>query len=106
MWKLYLDDERDPEKGRNTPEGFVRAYSSIEAINLVKELGPPEFMSLDFDLGPYGFMTDDSLIFLKWLNQFLPKGSSPPNYFFHTKNPIGKLQMESYLESWKRSLNL
>ena len=55
-WKLWLDDQADEmllDEGvilRPTPEGFITAHSSQEAIKLVRKNGPPEFMDLDCDL--------------------------------------------------------
>ena len=43
--RLYLDD------ARNTPEGWVRAYTASEAIALLKT-GKVVEMSFDHDLGP------------------------------------------------------
>lgn len=91
--KLYLDDLRQP------PEGYVLARSSDEAIALVRELGWPQFMSLDHDLGG----DDTTMRFLRMLVNEWDGVSSPPDYQVHSANPVGRENIISFLESWKRS---
>lgn len=109
-WKLWLDDDLDnpdaPE--RWTPPGFKGAATSEEAIELVKQHGflYLEFMDLDHDLG---VDEDDkertAKTFLKWLaNDCGLPGYPPPKWNVHSRNPEGKRWIESYLDSWKRSL--
>lgn len=98
-WSLWLDDQWDDRETPNRwpPDGFLPARSAKEAIALVTRLGPPSFMDLDHDLGQ-----DNCMDFLKWLAdnyfEFIPK------YNIHSANPIGKKNIESYMESWRRSL--
>lgn len=93
--KLFVDDIRNP-----TEEGYVIARSSDEAIMIVKEKGWPEFMSLDHDLGS----DDTTMVFLKRLVDEIWDGKkSPPNYFVHSANPVGSLNIKSFMDSWKRS---
>lgn len=99
-WKLWLDDQLDDPicPVRTTPDGFLGAKSSGEAIILVNKLGLPEFMDLDHDLGE----GDDALVFLNWLSFNFDK---PPEYKIHSQNPIGQKRIISFMESWKGSLN-
>lgn len=101
-WKLFLDDVRDP-----TETGYVIARSSIMGVVEItnrKEL--PEFMSLDHDLGE----ADNTMKFLKELHYLWEQmGSDPekiPNYIVHSANPIGTKNIISYMESWKKSVEL
>ncbi len=102
VWKLFLDDQiNDPDAPeRHTPEGFIGAASTIEAITLVKSLGVPEYMSLDHDLG----QSDRSMDFLKWLSNNYT--DSPPKYDVHSANPIGRENIISFMESWIHSIEM
>ena len=91
-YKLYLDDLRD------CPSGYVLARSSAEAIDILKEKGMPSLISFDHDLGND---EDTAMVFLKWLSA---NYDEVPAYFVHSANPIGALNIISYVESWKKSL--
>ena len=102
-WKLWLDDQTwDPEiPKRHAPDDYIGAASSLEAKKLVEMLGPPMFMSLDFDLGG----DDTARNFLNWL--FYEYGSPiPPEYEIHSENIEGQKDILSFMESWKKSLDL
>jgi len=99
-WKLFLDDVRNP-----TEEGYIVARSSIMGVVEIanrKEL--PDFMSLDHDLGE----ADTTMKFLKELYQIWEiRGADPkeiPDYVVHSANPLGTLNIISYMESWKKSV--
>ncbi len=98
-WKLFLDDQIDDPSApdRWVPEGFIGAASTAQAITLVDELGPPEYMSLDHDLG----VADRSIDFLKWLSS--EYYYNPPDYVVHSANPVGRKNIIAFMESWKRS---
>lgn len=90
MWKLYLDDERTCPY-----DDYIVARSTAEAIELVQLNGVPEAVSFDHDLGG----DDTSLIFLKWwTNEHFD--SPPQNWKVHSANPVGKLNIESFINSW------
>ena len=97
-WSLWIDDQLDEVPGRKTPPGFLGAKSCEEAKELVIAHGIPEFMDLDHDLGEESVMT-----FLKWLADEFPDGPVP-EWEVHSQNPIGKQNINSFLDSWKRSL--
>lgn len=117
-WKLWLDDIRDPffylrrDKDGHPREPKFRFYLDMgltqddvvwcknhqEAIAEVQKRGVPEFMALDHDLGPQS----DTMQFLKWLSQEHP--DSPPKWFSHSGNTVGVQNMDSYMDSWHRSL--
>lgn len=90
--KLYLDDERP------TPDGWVRAYTAPEAIELLKG-GKVTHLSLDHDLGPEEAGTGyDVCLFLEekiferafqFDNPFIP-----PVIKVHSANPVGRQRME------------
>lgn len=95
--KVYLDDERP------TPEGWVRAYTAPEAIELVRRGNVTE-ISLDHDLGSEeaGTGYDVCLFVEKRLfeqafdfdNPFIP-----PVMVVHSANPVGRQRMESAIQS-------
>ncbi len=101
-WKLWLDDQLDdvntPE--RHTPDGFIGAKSTYEAMELVKEKGIPAFIDFDFDLGG----TDTAQSFLYSLQHEFPEGPVP-RYSVHSRNVYAKEIIGSFLNSWKKSLN-
>lgn len=100
-WKLWLDDQHaDPDApARHTPAGFQAAGSTAEAVALVATLGMPAFIDFDHDLGE----SDDAMRFLRWLANDYP-GGPIPEWGVHSANPVGRANIESFLRSWKRSL--
>ncbi len=107
-WKLWLDDQLDdPETpNRHVPNGFVGAKSSQAAcyeIGFYSYAGPPEFMDLDHDLGGH----DTAMEFLKFLQVLLDKTQEPiPEYKVHSANPVGRDNIISFMESWKKSRSM
>ena len=102
--KLYLDDVRDlPD------ESFLLARSYEEAVLFVKDNGIPPFISFDHDLGvdenekllPTGFD------FAKWLVEMDMDNiyKFPENFSFnvHSANPVGKANIEGYLNNYLKS---
>lgn len=102
-WKLWLDDQLDdPETPiRHTPEGFLGAKSSAEAVKLVIENGLPEHVDLDHDLGD----DDTARDFLMWLVEHYPEGPVP-SYAIHSQNPVGVMRLKSFMESWARAIQM
>jgi len=109
-WKLWLDDQvSDPETPlRWAPEGFIGAASTKEAIDLVKKLGPPEFIDFDHDLGmlPSG-EEDTAKSFCKWLAENHPM-NPPKDWNIHSQNrsPDAGGWINSFIRSWIKSLDM
>lgn len=118
MWKLYLDDIRYPPTttwrtkvwwkikkliGITTydfdGEWYV-ARSSNEAIDLINLIGPPNFISFDHDLSG----KDRAIDICKYLSENYYY--SDIDYVVHSENPIGKKNIQSYMDSWKHSKGL
>ena len=97
-WKLWLDDQSFDIEERKAPKGYMPATSISEAKRFVNVLGLPEFMDLDHDLGK----DETAMDFLKWLQTEYPDGPIP-EYNVHSENPIGKLNILSFIKSWKKS---
>jgi hypothetical protein len=96
---IFLDDLRNSDYVGNTSLHTIR--TSQEAINYVKAHGCPQFISFDHDLGD----DDTAMKFVKWLvdydmdnnRQIIP---SDFEFYVHSANPVGKANIESYLNSY------
>jgi hypothetical protein len=127
MYKLFLDDERDPFKVTwvEMPLGpweIVRSYA--EFVKTITEKGLPIFVAFDHDLADehyrrsmynpdrhYSNYYTDGTFKEKtgyecavWLvNYCIDNNTDFPQYVVHSMNPIGKENIISYIESYKRS---
>ena len=102
-WKLWIDDEAFDEGKpyRNPPEGYFAAINVEDAIKITKILkSPPEFLHLDHDLGK----GPNVMEYLKFLFEAYP--TKCPEYIVHSANCVGRDNIISYLDSWKKSLDL
>lgn len=101
-WSLWLDDQLDdPETpNRHPPEGFLGAKSTEEAKTLVEKLGLFTQASFDHDLGG----DDTAMVFLRWYVYEYGALVAPESYTVHSQNPIGKSNIISFMESWRKSL--
>lgn len=94
-YKMFIDDERNPPDNE-----YVVCRSTEESINYIKKNGWPYHFSFDHDLGG-----DDTVVeFLKKLYNIWNEKISIPSYHVHSANPIGKKNIISFMESWKKSL--
>jgi len=117
-WQLYLDDLRHPNQTYSDevrelrPREWTVARSSEEAKKLVLERGMPERMSLDHDLGicsngKGGVTTDVAMTFLKWLaSEYWDGVQDVPWYAIHSANPVGAKNIQSFMDSWTRSVEM
>lgn len=84
MWKLFLDDEREP-----IGDDWQIARSSHEAQTLILRHGMPRFISFDHDLGD----GENGSQFVTWMiNHLIELGDRFPvdfGYMIHSQNPIG-----------------
>lgn len=103
VFRLWIDDQwDDPEMPfRHPPEGFIPAKSSKEAMLLVEEKGLPSFISFDHDLGG----DDDAIVFITWMSNSY-YSHEIPDYQVHSANPVGRANIISKMESWRKSQNL
>lgn len=93
-YKMFIDDERNPPDNE-----YVVCRSTDEAINYIKKNKWPYHFSFDHDLGG----DDTVMVFLKKLYDFWNESIPIPSYFVHSANPIGKKNIISFMESWKKS---
>ncbi len=86
--KVYLDDERP------TPEGWVRAYTVQETIDLLKT-GLVTELSLDHDLGDLENGTGYDVIL--WIEEavYLHHWVPTCRMSVHSANPIWRMKMEA-----------
>lgn len=96
-YSLFLDDERYPAK----PDiSIFLARNVDDAMWAVKTYGYPAMMYLDHDLGANRLSGMD---FCKLLCAYIQdRGGldNPIAFHVHSQNPIGKLNMESYLNGF------
>lgn len=93
--KLYLDDERP------TPEGWTRAFTATQAIDLLKA-GNVEHLSLDHDLGAPENGTGYDVVL--WIESEVVRNVNyvPPWMSIHSANPVGRQNMERAMKSIQR----
>jgi hypothetical protein len=115
-----MDDVRKYTKLPDVPNEewtIVRSYS--EFVEVINKFGLPTFVSFDHDLGtshyghglngddiPYDSYTEKTgYDAAKWLVEYcMNKGVKHPPYMVHSMNPVGKLNIESYIESYNKSV--
>ena len=121
-YNLFLDDVRIPthvkwvEIPANQHYSVVRNYK--EFVDLITLRGLPKYVCYDHDLSDchYGHgLNNDEIPYnsydektgydcAKWLvNYCVDKGVKHPPYIVHSLNPIGKKNIESYIESYNKS---
>lgn len=99
IWNLYIDDLRFPPADRE----WIVCRSSQEALDRVAEMGMPQFISFDHDLGE----EDTTMVFLcRMVNEVWDGVSVPPDYQIHSANPVGAENIRSFMDSWRKSMGL
>jgi len=121
MKKLFLDDIRIPKDCVNglVPSHLNKFYwendwyivrSHNEFVNWINKNGLPDFISFDHDLADVHYGMDFSNIMdntniektgydsAKWLGNYcMDKNLKLPNYIVHSQNPVGKANINGYL---------
>ena len=124
---LMLDDIRsidDVRKYCNLPnindEEWVIVRNYNEFVDIITLRGVPQFVSLDHDLADchYGHgLNNDAIPYdiygkertgyhcAMWLvNYCIERNIKHPPYIVHSMNPVGKKNIESYIESYNKTL--
>ena len=122
-YNIFLDDIRVPTDvtWANIPAdqhySLVRNYK--EFVDLITLRGLPKFVCYDHDLADchYGDgLSNDQIDYnkyqektgydcAKWLvNYCMQKNEKHPPYVVHSMNPIGKQNIESYINSYDKTL--
>jgi len=122
--KVFLDDVRvpydvfrlniNPLYEKNEDWVIVRNY--YEFINYITKFGLPEFVSYDHDLSFDHYLEENQSDIdyenleektgydaCKWLCKYCLENDLPiPSYYVHSANPVGKKNIETYLENFKK----
>ena len=123
-YNIFLDDIRVPTDvtWANIPAdqhySLVRSYKEfVDLITLRREV--PKYVCYDHDLADthYGHGLNNNEIpyesykektgydAAKWLvNYCMERGIKHPSYVVHSMNPIGKQNIESYINSYNKTL--
>jgi hypothetical protein len=117
-YNLFIDDERVltdvtwapwqvQEKYRN--EKWLIVRNGQEFLDIFLEKGMPSFISFDHDLGETSGTGYDLVKMLINIDMETPKDMYrfPENFAFyvHSKNPIGKANIEGLLNNYLETLN-
>jgi len=94
-WKLYLDDERTPEKGKWT---IVRNVP--EVLRMIEDKGFPCAISFDHDLG---LNTPTGYDFAKMIGDMIidDEIDLPDDFWYtiHSCNIVGRVNIKSFMQS-------
>ena len=122
-YNLFLDDVRVPTQvtwvdiPKNQHYSLVRNYDQF--VELITLRGLPKYVCYDHDLADchygHGLNNDEipydsykektGLDCAKWLVGYcFAKKIKHPPYIVHSLNPVGKKNIESYIESYNKSL--
>ena len=121
MNKLFLDDIRSPKDAIGLVPSHMNQFywandwdvvrSHDEFVDWIVTNGVPDFVSFDHDLADEhykdleGNHEKTGYVSAKWLvYHCLDKGVCLPEYQVHSANPVGKQNIESYLENSKKHL--
>jgi hypothetical protein len=97
-FSLFLDDERyPPNDGRN----WIVARNVDEAKDIIRDIGWPEYISFDHDLGD-GEQTGKD--FANWMICEHIEGenvfSENFRYYVHSQNPIGAKNIRDLIDGY------
>ena len=129
MKKLFLDDIRQPKDACYITlnpkiyweEGWDIVKNYVEFCNWIKKNGLPDIVSFDHDLADIHYEVDfndwndntseqlgveeTGLDCAKWLVTYcLDKNLKLPTYYVHSANPVGKKNIQSYLDNAQKHL--
>lgn len=113
MIGIFLDDERNPEDvtwlqyDKDIVWSIVRTKAQFDdLVKLTSLLGQTFVVSFDHDIQDFkGGVEQTGYDCLKLLVDFcLDTGANLPVCFFHTQNPVGKQNMQTYYENAKKHL--
>ena len=103
-YNLFLDDEIDSYKVTWVRLPYVeweivRNFNNF--IKVISVFGLQDFVSFDHDLG----LEKTGYDCVKWLVDYcIERNIRFPKYEIHSKNPIGKANIEGYILSAKRMI--
>lgn len=99
---LFIDDERYPPKDG---QRWIIARDWPQVLDVISQNGMPEHISFDHDLGDDAGHTGFDIA--KWLVDLDLDGkidwTSDLTWYVHSQNPVGKENIESYLNNYVRT---
>lgn len=121
MNKLFLDDIRSPKDAIGLVPSHMNQFywsndwdvvrSHDEFVEFIKNNGVPDFVSFDHDLADEHYKDLEAshektgYESAKWLVDYcVDNGVGLPEYQVHSANPVGKKNIEVYLENAKKHL--
>jgi hypothetical protein len=109
MKNLFLDDLRsiDMVYPDFKAKDWHIATTYNEFVNLIQKFGLPKYISFDHDLGLESVGNDGQektgYDCAKWLVDYcLDKGVELPLWKVHSANPVGRKNIESYLNNFNK----
>lgn len=124
-YNLFLDDERRPKDVNWVdlpPVQWIIARSYADFVRLISSQGLPENISFDHDLADahykdvisgkgvinYDTYTEKTGYHCaQWLVEYCMDKKLPlPTCYIHTMNPIGKENIQSLLDSYRKSCKI
>ena len=119
MYNLFLDDERFPKNVTwiQLPlVNWIIVRDFKQFVNIIEKRGLPNTVSFDHDLAEDHYRTTIPKIdykektgyeCAKWLVEYcMERNLNFPNYTVHSMNPIGKQNIISLIDSYKKSKKL
>ncbi len=115
-YALYLDDIRKPNSmifDDGIPWVVVRSYDQF--VKIINGNGMPSFISFDHDISIEHYSESDyskvkektGFHCAQFLIEYCEQHNLPlPNYQVHSLNPVGKENIISLLESYKKSKSI
>lgn len=100
-YKLFIDDERYP-----IGDDWVIARSHDEVMDIILDRGMPIFVSFDHDLGENKLTGYD---IAKTMVEYAMDGNAFPKdfaFYVHSQNPVGKANIEAYLNNYMKVIGL
>lgn len=124
-YNIFIDDERSPFTALrggliqhdlelyDNDYGWIIVRTCEDFTKYVEEYGLPEYVSFDHDLADIqykdGISTHEKTGYdcAKWLvNYCINNQYKFPKYQVHSANPIGKQNIISYIENYKKHFNI
>lgn len=116
MYNLFLDDYRDPHKFLSDIGTWVVVRNYNQFIEIIEKQGLPRFISFDHDLAEehYEQSSDCSKYkektgydCAKWLIEYCMRtNQSLPSWQVHSMNPVGKININQILMTFKEKILL
>lgn len=105
-YSLFIDDERFPPK--NDGHNWIIARDYEDVMMMLRIHGMPGFISFDHDLGdgiPTGYDIAKTLVELDMDGDLDFRWPDDFSFYVHSRNPVGKANIEHYLNNYLRIRN-